>query len=324
MARLDEPWPMIQDAYLKAWAYRPSRAEPLCAIAIHYCAKQEWQLGYFFAERAAKIPLPKDILFVRADMYTFSAPDVLAICAARLGKHEEAFLLCRRLLALEGIAEKHLIRIAKNRDYSVPAMLDAATAYPEELARSLQKGSRHADVTITLITGPDRTLIERTLNSLLHCCSDIALAGRFLLIDTGLLDQDREWLLDRYPFLKAHSMPNADLPAIRRKVHGRFWMHIPGEWQFFGSADYISRMTAILEAEPEVIQVGVNLGDAEGPCGSYARQGEIRTAPTTGRYVLAGTTSDGPAMYATNRFDRPEGGGPLIATLDEVLALRTR
>ena len=67
MAHLGEPWPDVQDAYLRAWAFRPTRAEPLYQIAVHYRVEQHYQLGYLFAERATAIPLPEeDILFVDA------------------------------------------------------------------------------------------------------------------------------------------------------------------------------------------------------------------------------------------------------------------
>ena len=31
MAKLDTPWPNVQDAYLRTWEFRPTRAEPLYA-----------------------------------------------------------------------------------------------------------------------------------------------------------------------------------------------------------------------------------------------------------------------------------------------------
>ncbi len=43
--------------------------------------------------------------------------------------------------------------------------------------------------------------MEQTLNSFLHCCTDISRAGHFLLIDAGLSGEDREMLCGRYGFL---------------------------------------------------------------------------------------------------------------------------
>ena len=60
MAQAGEPWPDVQDAYLKAWEFRPTRAEPLHAIARQYRIDQHYRLGYLFAKRAAQIPLPDE------------------------------------------------------------------------------------------------------------------------------------------------------------------------------------------------------------------------------------------------------------------------
>ncbi|MCV6963624.1 glycosyltransferase family 2 protein, partial [Mycobacterium intermedium] len=126
MANLGEPWPDIQDAYLRAWAFRPTRAEALHQIAAHYRGEGQYQLGYLFARRAAAIPLPEeDSLFVFADVYAWRAVDEQAVCAGWLGKHAEAFALCRRLLACPEVPDDRRQGIAHNRDFSVPAMVEA-------------------------------------------------------------------------------------------------------------------------------------------------------------------------------------------------------
>ena len=58
MAQLDTPWPDVEDAYLEAWQFRPTRAEPLHAIAQKYRVQGRYRLGYLFARLAAKIPSP--------------------------------------------------------------------------------------------------------------------------------------------------------------------------------------------------------------------------------------------------------------------------
>ena len=59
MANLGAPWPDVQEAYLKAWEFRPTRAEPLYAIAPRYRVDGRYQLGYLFAQLAAEIPFPE-------------------------------------------------------------------------------------------------------------------------------------------------------------------------------------------------------------------------------------------------------------------------
>jgi hypothetical protein len=130
MQELGEPWPDVQDAYLRAWEFRPTRAEALCDIAFRYCVDGRYRLGYLFAELAARIPFPDEDLFVRADIYARRATDEQAVCASRIGKHAEAFTLCRRLLARPDLPDDGRQRVAGNRDFSVPAMIEAARHTP--------------------------------------------------------------------------------------------------------------------------------------------------------------------------------------------------
>ena len=202
MANLGEPWPDIQDALLRAWAFRPTRAEPLYQIAVHYRAEQQYQLGYLYAERAAQIPLPEADVSVDRDIYTWCAIDEQAVCASWIGKHAEAFTLCRRLLARPDIPDLRRRAIAGNRDFSVPAMIEAASAYPDVLVGSLVAGPRDSEVTVTLVAGPDQQATEQTLNSFLHCCTDLSRVGRFVVLDAGLSARDRTRLRKRYGFLE--------------------------------------------------------------------------------------------------------------------------
>jgi glycosyl transferase family 2 len=144
MSNQGEPWPDVEDAYLKAWQLRPTRAEPLYAIAYRCRVDQRYKFAYLFAESAAKIPLPEeDKISVSAEIYAWRASDEQAVCASWIGKHAEAFTLCRGLLARSDIPEPDRQRIAANRDFSVPAMIEAATPYPETVVQSLAPRRRH-------------------------------------------------------------------------------------------------------------------------------------------------------------------------------------
>ena len=348
MSELGEPWPGVQDAYLRAWEFRPTHAEPLYAIAYRYRVEQRYQLGYLFAERAAGIPLPEeDITFANADIYAWGATDEQAICASWIGKHTEAFTLNRRLLARPDIPDHDRQRIAGNRDGCVPPMFYAALKYPDALVQSLQHrvaGQSDAEVVVSLVAGPDRDATEQTLNSFLHCCLDVSRVGRFLVLDAGLSARDRAMLRERYGFLEfAHcgpaDGPSTQLPQIRAHIHERFWLHLGQGWQFFAPESFITRLTAVLEAEPQVFQVGINFTDAVKLTGASAAENAIRRAPDTGRYVLTDVVASGPAMFDTARLDRAGGMqgtdpfpiaelgrraaavGPRTASLDEVLCI---
>jgi len=115
MERLGEPWPEIQEAYLRAWEFRPIRAEALYALAFHYRTTQRYHLGYQFAKQAAEIPLPRgDELFVREAIYVWRALDEQAVCASWIGKRDEAMMLYQRLLAVPDVPDADRRRIATN------------------------------------------------------------------------------------------------------------------------------------------------------------------------------------------------------------------
>jgi glycosyltransferase involved in cell wall biosynthesis len=344
MSRLDEPWPDVQDAYLRAWDFRPTRAEPLYAIAFHYRSHERYRLGHLFAERAAEIPFPKeDSLFVTADVYAWRAIDEQAVCASWLDKPAEAFTLCRRNLARDDISDDERKRIAGNRDVAVPAMIEAAVTHPQELAQQLRAGARNADVTVTLTAGPDRAVTEATLNSFLNCCNDISRISRFVVINNDLSAEDRATLLQRYRFLEFHDVAaDAQWSEIREVVQQRFWLHLGEGWRFFAPDEWVGRLIGVLDAEPDVYQVGVNVGDATGLTGVCATEDMVRRAADAGRYVLTDVVASGPAMFDTARMERAGGlngtdsyplaalhqraatAGMRTASLDEVLCIAAR
>jgi tetratricopeptide (TPR) repeat protein len=328
MSQLGAPWPDVQDAYLKAWQFRPTRAEPLYAIAHRYRLDQSYQLGYLFAERAAGIPFPEEErLFTRADVYAWRAADEQAVCAFCIGKHNEAFTLWRRLLARPGLPDDERQRIAGNRDVCAPSMIDAALSYPDELVRRLVAGAREAEVVVSLVAGPDRAAAEHTLNSFLRCCIDVSQVGRFLVVDAGLSAQDRAELLTRYGFLEfghcGHGdRPGAQLAQIRDQIHGRFWLHLGQGWRFFAPESLITRLRAVLETEAHVFQVGINFADAVKLTGVCAAEQAVRRAPDAGRYVLTDVVASGPAMFDIARLDR--AGGAAGADADPIAELGRR
>lgn len=327
VSELGAPWSDVQEAYLRAWELRPTRAEPLYAVAHHYRCEQRYQLGYLFAARAAEIPLPvQDVSFVRTDIYAWRAADERAVCASWTGKHVEAFTLWRRLLARPDLPGEDRLRIAANRDVSAPAMIEAVSSYPQTLVRGLMNGSVtgqcDAEVTVSLVAGPDLRAAELTLNSFLRCCADLPRIGRFLAVDAGLSDGDRSVLLERYGFLEFAPDAHAGLAQIRAEVRGRFWLHLGEGWRFFAPERLVTRLRAVLEAEPEVFQVGINVDDASKLTGASAGEDAVRRAADGGRYVLADAVAAGPAMFDTGRLDRAATAGLRTATLDEVLCTR--
>lgn len=125
--RLGEPWPEVQDAYLEAWSRRPSRAEPVHAIARRCRADRNYARGHLFARLAAEIPLPHgDVLFVDGSVYEWRALDEQAVCGSWLGRWQETFDLCTRILARDELPAADRERITANREMAIPHLRPAA------------------------------------------------------------------------------------------------------------------------------------------------------------------------------------------------------
>ena len=77
-------------------------------------------------------------------------------------------------------------------------------------------------------------------------------------------------------------------------------------------------MIAVLEAEPEIAQVGVNFDDVSTLSGTCAPEDSVRRTALGQRYVVAGAEIAGPVMIDTVRFDNHATSA---ATLDEVLCV---
>ena len=312
MMELGEPWPEIQDVFLRAYEFRPTRAEALHSVACYYRKSARYQLGYLFAQRAVSITLPeKDILFVWAAAHSWAARDELAVCASNLGYHSEAFALFRELLAGNNLTPEDRIRIAVNRDFSVPAKLEIASAYPAAADHALQPRP-DADVTVTVTCGPNLPDAEATLNSILNSCADRSRISRLLVDDTALSEADRAVLLQRYPCVQSLAEASDDSPSARLRrisdsVETRFWLHVDAGWRFFAPERLLSRLAAVLDAEPDVVAVAVNFEDATGLIGLSAADDVIRRGAGTGRYVLTERMPVGPAMIDMQRLARMGG-----------------
>ena len=82
------------------------------------------------------------------------------------------------------------------------------------------------------------------------------------------------------------------------------WLYLGQDWRFFAPENLITRLTAVLAAESQVFQVGINFGDDAKLTGTCAAEQAVRRAPDAGRYVLTDVMASGPAMFDTARLDR--------------------
>jgi glycosyltransferase involved in cell wall biosynthesis len=105
------------NAYLNAFALRPTRAEPLCELARHYRERAAYPLGHLFARRAMEIAKPDDILFLDESVYSWRALDEFSICAYYVGDQAAGRDAVERLLAEGNLPRQHRARVEKNREF---------------------------------------------------------------------------------------------------------------------------------------------------------------------------------------------------------------
>ena len=122
------PWPEVLDAYLRAYARDPSRAEPLYRVALHHQACGEPQLAMLYLDPAAALPLPPpSALFVERPLYEIHIPLEHAVAAFYMGDHERAIATNNALLRAPVLPAELVDHVISNRRFSLDASHPPAT-----------------------------------------------------------------------------------------------------------------------------------------------------------------------------------------------------
>lgn len=104
------PWDKIQATLLRAYAFRPTRAEPLVEIAKHYMIEKQWALCELFARKAVAIPFTRDsFMDVDSSAQSWRGKDALATSLTYLNGVPEALELFREILPLVPPEEEHRV-----------------------------------------------------------------------------------------------------------------------------------------------------------------------------------------------------------------------
>ena len=123
LERKEEPWPEVQQAFLEAFALRPSRAEPLFRIGAHYQAQRDFALAHLFFSKANTLPYPShEVLLVEHEVYRFLLPLEYAVACFYVGDHEQAIRTANRLLTGSALTPEQKDQVIRNRRYSLDAL----------------------------------------------------------------------------------------------------------------------------------------------------------------------------------------------------------
>jgi glycosyltransferase involved in cell wall biosynthesis len=110
----------VSSGYLRAFQHRPTRAEPLVQLARYHRQRDEFAVAYLYAQHAAALTKPQDLLFVDDAAYGWRALDELSISAFYAGHQEEGRAALRQLLAQNQFPESERARILANRKFYEP------------------------------------------------------------------------------------------------------------------------------------------------------------------------------------------------------------
>jgi len=115
--RLGSAPAVVSFTYLSAYQRRPSRAEPLVRLARYHRLRNEFELAVLYAQRAAALPRPADLLFIDDAAYSWVALDELAVAAYYTPQHRAAGRAAlQRLLAQNQFSEGERPRMLKNQE----------------------------------------------------------------------------------------------------------------------------------------------------------------------------------------------------------------
>lgn len=126
--RLGIAWVLVLDQYLRAYQFRPTRAEPLFHVARFYRQNAQYALAHMFSTAGLRIPLPDDLLFIDRSVYEYGMEFEHCLSCQQLGKQKEAAHSAEQILSCPGIPED--VRVAAQQCLDPPLRTQALLNHP--------------------------------------------------------------------------------------------------------------------------------------------------------------------------------------------------
>ncbi len=101
--------------FLDAYEYRPSRAESLYRLSNMFNVEKKYNLAYLYSEIGINIPYPKDNLFIERPVYEYLLLFEYSICTYWVGKYEESYNACEKLLSINDLPAEIRERTIQNK-----------------------------------------------------------------------------------------------------------------------------------------------------------------------------------------------------------------
>lgn len=126
------------DYFLKAFQFRPTRAEPLCHAAGAQRKSGHTFLGYLISKHATTLPYPEGDACVGFNAYNYEAEVELANCALLLGYWEEGLKASESLNQNPDLPEEYLPSVRANIDLAKKNLTERKKSFTQEFSASLQ------------------------------------------------------------------------------------------------------------------------------------------------------------------------------------------
>jgi glycosyltransferase involved in cell wall biosynthesis len=123
---LNYPEETVSKSYVKAYNYRPTRAEPLYRLSSYYRRKENYLLGYLVAQLGLQIKEPNDVLFVESWMYDYGLLLEHSISSYWLEKYQESWQSCVQILARNDIPQHVRECSEKNLGFALEKLKEKA------------------------------------------------------------------------------------------------------------------------------------------------------------------------------------------------------
>ncbi|MES2122365.1 MAG: glycosyltransferase [Chlamydiota bacterium] len=120
----------IVQAYTDAFTFRPTRAEPLYRLSAYYRKHDNHLLSYLTAKHGLSLREPNDPLFVETWIYDFGLLFEFSISSYYVGKYEESYRACKKLLARPDLPPSIRECVERNIQYSIPKVPHLVNAAP--------------------------------------------------------------------------------------------------------------------------------------------------------------------------------------------------
>ena len=116
------PHEVVVERFLRAYQFRPKRAEPLVFLAAYHRQRNEFALARLYAKAALEIPRPDDLLFIDEPCYEWRGKDEFAIASYYCGDFAGSKQANEELLASSSLPASERSRVEANLDFAVRAL----------------------------------------------------------------------------------------------------------------------------------------------------------------------------------------------------------